>query len=336
MKRVLVLGTVLVVGGLSAVVSSEQQLSQAALDATVIEQVRDNLYVITGSSPLDRAAFSGGNTGVYIGEAGITLVDTKLPGWGQALMDRIRTVSDKPVTTIINTHTHGDHVGSNAFFPESVQIVVQENTEANMGRLGMFEGDTAHGMPDTTYQDSLTLGSGDDRIELYHFGAGHTNGDTFILYPGLRVLQMGDMFPWRDAPFLDRSNGGSGVSFPRDAAGVDRQRGRLRHRRPGPHPGDHAGVAAGVPALHRRPAGGRARGHRGGPERGRSRRVDRSDGAVRGLSDRADGGGHRGHLRGARPVAQSGSANAMYSEPDGGPMRPPPAAITTYCRPSTA
>ena len=59
MKRVLVLGTVILVGGLSAVVSSEQQLSQAALDATVIEQVRDNLYVITGSSPLDRSAFSG-------------------------------------------------------------------------------------------------------------------------------------------------------------------------------------------------------------------------------------------------------------------------------------
>jgi len=69
MKRVLVLGTVIVVGGLSAVVNSEQQLSQAALDATVIEHVRDNLYVITGSSPLDRSAFSGGNTGVYIGTA---------------------------------------------------------------------------------------------------------------------------------------------------------------------------------------------------------------------------------------------------------------------------
>ena len=214
MKRVLVLGTLLAVGALSAAVSSEQELSQAAIDATVIEQVRDNLYVITGSGTADRSAFSGGNTGVYIGEEGITLVDTKLPGWGQHLMNRIREISDKPVTTIINTHTHGDHVGSNAFFPESVQIVVQENTETNMSRLGMFEGNTAHGMPDTTYEERLTLGSGADRIELYHFGAGHTNGDTLILYPGLRVLQMGDMFPWRDAPFLDRSNGGSGVALP--------------------------------------------------------------------------------------------------------------------------
>lgn len=213
MKRVVVLGVVLA-GGLTAAVSSEQQLSQAALDATVIEQVRDNLYVITGSSPLDRSAFSGGNTGVHVGAEGITLVDTKLPGWGQALMDRIRTVSDKPVTTIVNTHTHGDHVGSNAFFPESVQVVAHENTEANLRRLGTFTGAAAHGMPDTTYADRLTLGSGADRIELYHFGPGHTDGDTFILYPALRVLQMGDMFPWRDAPFLDRSNGGSGVAFP--------------------------------------------------------------------------------------------------------------------------
>ena len=214
MKRMLVLGTLIAVGGLSGAVSSEQQLSQAALDATVIEQVRDNLYVITGSSPLDRAAFSGGNTGVYVGEDGVTLVDTKLRGWGQALMDRIRTVTDKPVTTIVNTHTHGDHVGSNAFFPEAVEIVVHENTRANMEGMEIFEGDGARGMPDRTYSDRLTLGSGADRIELYHFGPGHTSGDTFILYPGLRVLQMGDMFPWQDAPFLDRNNGGSGVSFP--------------------------------------------------------------------------------------------------------------------------
>ena len=214
MNRMLVLGTLVAIGGLSAAVSSEQQLSQAALDATVIEQVRDNLYVITGSSPLNREAFSGGNTGVYVGAEGVTLVDTKLGGWGQALMDRIRTVTDKPVTTIINTHTHGDHVGSNAFFPEEVEIVVQENTRRNMTGMDIFAGDGARGLPDRTYNDRLTLGSGADRIELYHFGPGHTSGDTFILYPGLRVLQMGDMFPWRDAPFLDRSNGGSGVEFP--------------------------------------------------------------------------------------------------------------------------
>ncbi|MXZ73071.1 MAG: MBL fold metallo-hydrolase [Acidobacteria bacterium] len=214
MKRILVLGALVMAAGFSVAVNSEQQLTQAALDAAVIEQVRDNLYVITGSSPLNREAFSGGNTGVYIGAEGVTLVDTKLGGWGPALMERIRTVTDKPVTTIINTHTHGDHVGSNMFFPEEVEIVVHENTRLNMAGMDIFAGDGARGLPDRTYNDQLTLGSGADRVELYHFGPGHTSGDTFILYPGLRVLQMGDMFPWRDAPFLDRSNGGSGVEFP--------------------------------------------------------------------------------------------------------------------------
>jgi cyclase len=64
----------------------------------------------------------------------------------------------------------------------------------------------------------LTLGSGKDRLELYYFGPGHTSGDTFVYYPSLRVLQTGDMFPWRDAPLLDRANGGSGVEFPKTLA----------------------------------------------------------------------------------------------------------------------
>ena len=214
MRRMVVLGTVIAVAGFSVALSSEQELSQAALDAAQIEQVRDNLYVITGSGLANRDAFSGGNVGVYVGEDGVTLVDTKLPGWGQAIMDRVRSVTDKPVTTVINTHTHGVHVGSNTFFDAAVEVVVHDNTQDNMERMEQFEGEGARGLPDRTYTDRLTLGSGNDRIELYHFGAGHTNGDTLILYPGLRVLQMGDMFPWRDAPFLDRSNGGSGVSFP--------------------------------------------------------------------------------------------------------------------------
>ena len=214
MRRAIILGAIIIVGGLSITLDSLQSLQQAALDATQIEQVRDNLYVITGSSPTNREAFSGGNTGVFVTDTGVTVVDTKLGGWGQVILDRVRTVTDRPVTRIINTHTHGDHNGSNAFFPESVEIVAHENTKANMMRMETFQGENAKFLPKQTYADRLTLGTGDDRIELYYFGRGHTDGDTFIVYPALRVLQAGDMFPWRDAPFLDRNNGGSGVEFP--------------------------------------------------------------------------------------------------------------------------
>jgi glyoxylase-like metal-dependent hydrolase (beta-lactamase superfamily II) len=87
-----------------------------------------------------------------------------------------------------------------------------------MAKMDAFKGDKAKFLPKRTFPDKLTLFSGKNRVELYYYGAGHTNGDTWIYYPELRVLQTGDMFPWRDAPFVDRANGGSGVEFPRTIA----------------------------------------------------------------------------------------------------------------------
>ena len=220
MKRRIVLGIVLVVGAFSMTLGGVQTLAPAAIEATQIEQVKGNLYVITGSDVINREAFSGGNTGVFITDAGVTVVDTKLVGWGQVILDRIGSVTDNPVTRIINTHTHGDHTGSNVFFPATTEVIVQENTKANMARMDAFTGENAKYLPTRTYADRMSLGSGMDQIDLYHFGAGHTNGDTFIVYPALRVMQTGDMFPWKDAPFLDRNNGGSGVEFPRTVSKV--------------------------------------------------------------------------------------------------------------------
>ena len=218
MRRSITLGAVAAVGALSVGVGGFQQPNPDAVDAAVIEQVKDNLYVITGSSPVDRALFSGGNVGVFVMDDGVAIVDTKLPGWGPVILERIRSVTDKPVVTIVNTHTHGDHVGSNEFFPDTARIVAHENTRANMQRMDNFQGDNAKYLPAATYADRMSLGSGADQIDLYHFGAGHTDGDTFIVYPALGVLQTGDMFPWRDAPFLDTGNGGSGLAMPETLA----------------------------------------------------------------------------------------------------------------------
>ena len=218
MRRSITLGALVAVGVLSVGAGGFQQLNQDAVDAAAIEQVRDNLYVITGSSTADRSLFSGGNVGVFVMDDGVAIVDTKLPGWGPVILERIRSVTDKPVVTIVNTHTHGDHVGSNEFFPDTARIVAHENTKANMQRMDNFQGDNAKYLPAATYSDRMSLGSGADRIDLYHFGAGHTDGDTFIVYPALGVLQTGDMFPWRDAPFLDTSNGGSGLAMPETLA----------------------------------------------------------------------------------------------------------------------
>ena len=119
-------------------------------------------------------------------------MDDKLAGWGQAVLDKVKSVTDKPITRIINTHTHGDHTGNNGFFGANVEIVAQENTKTNMEKMDAFKGDNAKFLPSKTYKDKMTIGSGKDRIDLYFFGAGHTSGDTFVVFPALRVLHTGD------------------------------------------------------------------------------------------------------------------------------------------------
>jgi glyoxylase-like metal-dependent hydrolase (beta-lactamase superfamily II) len=224
MLRTAVLGALIAAGGISMTVSAfraqQPGATPAALSATRIERVKDNLYVITGSGVANRDAFSGGNTAVLVTEQGVVLVDTKLPGWGQAILDRIKTVTDKPVTTIINTHTHGDHTGSNESFGAAVTIVAHENTRANMMKMDEFKGDKSKFVPNKTYKDRLSLGSGKDQIDLYYFGAGHTNGDTFVVFPTIRTIHTGDMFAWKAFPYIDTSNGGSVVAHAQTLANV--------------------------------------------------------------------------------------------------------------------
>jgi cyclase len=220
MRRVLVLGTVIGVATVSMAVYGQAPTgpSARAIEATTIEKVKDNLYIITGSGASDQTAFSGGNTAVFITDAGVTLVDTKLPGYGPTLLERIKTVTGKPVTRIINTHAHGDHTGGNAFFGPTVESIVQENAKKNMTAQPEYAGDRAKFLPTRTYRDKLTLGSGKDQIDVYYFGRGHTDGDSFIVFPALRTMHVGDIFAWKALPYVDASAGGSVVEQPKTLA----------------------------------------------------------------------------------------------------------------------
>ena len=178
----------------------------AAPGVGAIQKVAGNVYMVPGA---------GGNTAAFVTANGVVLVDTKLANNGQAILDQVKTISDKPITHIINTHTHGDHNGSNQFFPASVEIVVQENTQKNMQRMEVFQQEAnKHGMPDRTYTDRLTLLRGDESIDLFYFGKAHTDGDTFVLFRNARVLHTGDAFANRGQPNIDLMNGGSGVAYP--------------------------------------------------------------------------------------------------------------------------
>jgi glyoxylase-like metal-dependent hydrolase (beta-lactamase superfamily II) len=197
------------------------QASQARPEIHGVREVAANLYML-GNDPAIPGMQTGGNTAVFVTAVGVTLVDTKLEGYGRDILDLVASITDNPVTTIINTHTHYDHSGSNTEFPETVDFVVHENTLAQMSRsicepvtnCSAFKGDHSSYLPRITYSQRTSLFSGDDQIDLYHFGRGHTDGDTFVVFKAARTMHTGDMFQRKGLPFIDVANGnGSAVEF---------------------------------------------------------------------------------------------------------------------------
>ena len=214
MKRRIVLGVLLVLGGISMLAAGFQNPpagqrrggggGQAQNGPLKTQKVKDNLYMIVGN---------GGNTAAFVTDGGVVVVDTKNPGNGQAILDQIKMVTPKPVTMIINTHTHNDHVGSNEQFPASVEIVAQENTKTNMEKMDNFKGDKAKFLPKMTFKDKMKIGKGKDEIDLYYFGRAHTNGDAWVVFPAIDAMHSGDAFAGKTTPIIDGNNGGSAADY---------------------------------------------------------------------------------------------------------------------------
>jgi cyclase len=220
MRRAVILGALLVVGVLAAALSAagregpraDQQPASAA--DIQVDKISDNLYVLRGG---------GGNTAAFLTANGVVLVDTKLPGWGKPILDKLKELTPKPVTTIINTHTHFDHVGGNPEFPATVEVVAHEATAKLMQEMrpvtagpsqpNVFKESNGRGLVTRTFNDRLTLGTGDERIDLHYFGRAHTGGDAWVVFPALRVLHTGDAFGNKTIPLIDANNGGSGIEY---------------------------------------------------------------------------------------------------------------------------
>src|SRR5262245_37413502 len=227
MKRQLVLGALIATGLMTISVAALQQgrggaPAQPAARVVEVNKLKDNLFMMTGG---------GGNSAVFVTSTGVVVVDTKNPGWGQPILEKIKTLTDKPVTTIINTHTHGDHVSGNVEFPATVEVVTHENTAKNMELMrpptglgpapgqpppvNIFKENGGRGMPKKTFKDKMKIGKGAEEIDLYYFGRGHTNGDAWVVFPALRTMHAGDIFSGKNIPLLDAVNGGSGVEIGR-------------------------------------------------------------------------------------------------------------------------
>lgn len=221
MRRVVVLTVLALTGALATTLAAVQQGTDKP-KLIEVEKLKDNLFVLRGG---------GGNSAVFVTASGVVVVDSKNPGWGQPLLDKIKELTPKPVTHLINTHTHYDHVSGNVEFPATVEIVALEKTAALMKEMRPVTGANApagniftdhggRGLPTRTFAERGTVGSGPDRVELRFYGPGHTGADAWVVFPSLRVVHAGDIFSGRNLPLLDANNGGSGVAIGETLAGA--------------------------------------------------------------------------------------------------------------------
>ena len=187
----------------TAAAQDKQDFSKVEVKAT---KVAGQVYVIEDVT----AEFSGGNVGVSVGPDGIVLIDDKFAPLAPKIEAALKTISDKPVRFIINTHFHGDHTDGNAAFGQKSTIIAHENTRKRLIAGGKDQPPTpAVALPVITFEDKLSVHLNGEDIRAIHFPSGHTDTDVVIFFTQSKVVHMGDDFFNGMFPFIDTDGGGS-------------------------------------------------------------------------------------------------------------------------------
>jgi glyoxylase-like metal-dependent hydrolase (beta-lactamase superfamily II) len=172
-----------------------------------ITQIAPNLYVVPGG---------GCNTTVFVTSHGVVLVDTKYKDGWDGLLAQVRTVTDKPITYVMNTHRHPDHSQGNTQLPAGVKVIVHKNNvqffKESRSVSGVGTGSWVGSDP-VEMNDRFTLFDGDEAIDLYYFGPAHTSGDVFVVFRAARVMDVGDVMAGMKLPVIVLEAGGSGQTF---------------------------------------------------------------------------------------------------------------------------
>ncbi len=164
----------------------------------------DNVYVIHND-------LVPGNVTAVVTNDGVLLVDDKFEIDHDNVMKMLRTVTDKPVKYVINTHHHADHSGGNAKLQADHTIAVASAA----ARARMVAGKQS-GLPDITVGQRGTVYLGDEEADIYWLGRGHTDGDVVVLFPKHRLLASGDLFTVGPGvpELIDYAGGGSAKEWP--------------------------------------------------------------------------------------------------------------------------
>jgi cyclase len=155
----------------------------------VVHQLKPNVYWVEGG---------GGNSGVIIGDKGVIVIDAKTsPRGGKELLDDIAKITPKPVTTVILTHSDGDHVNGLASFPAGVNVVAHEGNkkeqEAALAKGGPGAPPADHLPSQVITKNKVSLSIDGVKLELYHWAPAHTSGDLVVYLPRQKIVFTGDI-----------------------------------------------------------------------------------------------------------------------------------------------
>lgn len=157
-----------------------------------LNMISERLYEIQGGR--------GARGGVYIGDNGVLVIDAKMDKSSvDETIQEIKKKTDKQIIYLINTHSDGDHVNGNQYFPQTVTIIAQENcrqeffhpsrdgtpSDWNRSELTPF-------LPSITFRDKMDIYLGSKKVELLYFGVGHTKGDAVVYFPEEKTAFLGD------------------------------------------------------------------------------------------------------------------------------------------------
>jgi cyclase len=161
-------------------------------------------------------AGAGGNIVLATGDDTTFIVDDQFAPLTEKIVAAIRTITDKPVRFVVNTHWHGDHTGGNENFGKAGAVIIaHDNVRRRMSteQVNEFFKRTMPpapkgALPVVTFSDSATLHLNGDTVHVLHVDPAHTDGDSIVHFANANVMHMGDLYFNGTYPFIDVSSGG--------------------------------------------------------------------------------------------------------------------------------
>ena len=179
-------------------------LAQQPVSAIKATEVVPGMHMLEGAD-----GFAGGNMTLLSGDEHVVLIDDGLESVAELLLEKASEIAGRDIDFVINTHVHGDHVGSNAHFADNGAVVVaHDNIRKRLLDNPEFAGGEG-GLPVLTFSDAVTFHINGNEAYVFHLEHAHTDGDAAILFRNVNVLVAGDIQFHGLFPFIDLDNGGN-------------------------------------------------------------------------------------------------------------------------------